>query len=889
MTRSAAGEQKSLLQTNAFSLRLTRVAEQLLTDPDRAELVFNLLSQVVFPTQRGEAFPYLVPIVGEDAEPVADSEENAELRSLSRILAEAAVACEKSDQLQSVLEQRRKVLGADLATELVAVHLAMQTSDAEAAGKALSAMAGLTQSRLSDGTVQPKVFPADQTIEVANLLLHASLPAADLIGNDPVTHSIFSELLHRAGNSRPLALHSGLFRRITQHLCTQPSPSMKARMQILDSYFKSVRRIDVNPMRLAAARREGEARKQLLNWAFAEPQLETAAVLLRQTAESIKNQGLKHDQEQDLVQTAIRLMKLSAGQRYELLCYVILADDESEVIDWSNYVLYAIPPPELRAAMPVLEQLRLLPTAHPDLPLTSLSLLLAQAAAETGKTDELVSRLRQRTKRPGDETHAMIGLAKAASGDLKTASRILAEVHHHLADQSSKTIPFASAFLAARLLDVDPELASQTLAQDLALVRASELHYVRTFFNRMLAKYGDHADRRAQAGSPLKHFLSVQVPHATRGESAFTDPVYAVDGKSIRYAGGSDENLLMLKYPLRGDYTFAYRCVHHGWSDSGLALGNIAYRRSGDKRFSAHGLIDRGISRFPCDAFLKERDVELSLRVRADKVSVYVDGDEILSDQVSAATPFVSIHLLASNVCEMADVRLEGDVQIPRQVDLVDDRLRGWSTHMLRASLPNINLSISPDEDSAAAKRIRQTTPAQEATRRAWFADKGILKSGRPEPNAPAGMAHIQYLRPLCSGETISYEFRYLPGSLEVHPVIGRTVLLLRAAGVKLRWLPVAESQESSGLDPTHEIDPAAGEAADHFKLKPNEWNQVKLTATESGVSLNVNGADICHVRCGREQKFGVFHEKQRACEIRNIVLSGSWPQAVPENLMQPK
>ncbi len=113
--------------------------------------------------------------------------------------------------------------------------------------------------------------------------------------------------------------------------------------------------------------------------------------------------------------------------------------------------------------------------------------------------------------------------------------------------------------------------------------------------------------------------------------------------------------------------------------------------------------------------------------------------------------------------------------------------------------------------------------------------------------------------------------------------------MLIRDTGVKLRWLPIAESQESKWLDPTHEVQPADTNRSGNYKLKPDDWNQVKLTATENGVILAINGANVCRVAAASEQKSGVFHEKQRMCEIRNIVLSGRWPKTVPANLLQLK
>ena len=357
---------------------------------------------------------------------------------------------------------------------------------------------------------------------------------------------------------------------------------------------------------------------------------------------------------------------------------------------------------------------------------------------------------------------------------------------------------------------------------------------------------------------PLKHFVAVQVPYASRPESPTTSSLFVVRDGSLRVAGGADQNLMMLKYPLAGDYTFEYRNIRHGWSDSGTAFAGVVYNTaSWDESISAVGLVSRGSSKFPCDAYDKQGPTDLSLRFSGDQIHVGVNGKEFVTDKRSTGMPFVAAHMNGMSICDMANIRVEGNPTIPCEVNMIDDRLRGWAFQIYFGSLPSLDLPIAPDEDPDSARASRQSTPEEEASQRTWFTDNGTLKTGQRAPYGNlGGMGHLQYLRPLCVGESISYEFRYEPDKLEVHPTLGRTAILLRPDGIKLRWLQHRGSQESVGIDPLNEVAPSTWlEGKDKYALKVDDWNRVKLTADDGGVIVAVNGQPICHVGVGVEQE----------------------------------
>ncbi len=60
-------------------------------------------------------------------------------------------------------------------------------------------------------------------------------------------------------------------------------------------------------------------------------------------------------------------------------------------------------------------------------------------------------------------------------------------------------------------------------------------------------------------------------------------------------------------------------------------------------------------------------------------------------------------------------------------------------------------------------------------------------------------------IRPLLEGETLSYEFFYDEGSIDVHPTLGRLAFLLEAGGVRIRWM-TALTDEWTGLEPDNAV-----------------------------------------------------------------------------------
>src|SRR5262249_57914516 len=71
-------------------------------------------------------------------------------------------------------------------------------------------------------------------------------------------------------------------------------------------------------------------------------------------------------------------------------------------------------------------------------------------------------------------------------------------------------------------------------------------------------------------------------------------------------------------------------------------------------------------------------------------------------------------------------------------------------------------------------------------------------------------------------------------------------------------------------------------------QLNPRQWNAVKLSLAGDKVAIELNGQAVyelpMELALGRQ--FGLFHYKdQTSAQVRNIILTGRWPDAVPDRL----
>ena len=142
--------------------------------------------------------------------------------------------------------------------------------------------------------------------------------------------------------------------------------------------------------------------------------------------------------------------------------------------------------------------------------------------------------------------------------------------------------------------------------------------------------------------------------------------------------------------------------------------------------------------------------------------------------------------------------------------------------------------------------------------------------------------SHLAYIRPCLDGETVAYEFFHEDGKTTAHPTLGRLAFLMESSGVRLHWL-TSNANEWTGLEPDNTlVEPLNRRGPRSLPLKSGEWNTVTMKLAKDKVSITLNGEEVYERPLddfsGRH--FGLYHDRnQSAVQVRNVVLSGDWPE----------
>ncbi len=368
-----------------------------------------------------------------------------------------------------------------------------------------------------------------------------------------------------------------------------------------------------------------------------------------------------------------------------------------------------------------------------------------------------------------------------------------------------------------------------------------------------------------------------------------------------------------------------------------IAMSSLGYRHMGsvNKKF---------------DKYKQGEWNQYRVKRTAKDFQVFVNGEAAVTIPVGeSATPFFGLGAKSYRSSSFDELKISGKIEIPRTVDLCKPRLAGWSSYYTQQLLEPIQLmarvesSIDAD-DSNDNEYGRQgydfeSLEAQNVPYRyvqengdaaySWMFRDGVLESNdqklareakreeleaggtviepyirqmiEKEPSKPRSIGFIYYQRPLCDGETLELEFyqdsqpdlvegksRSLP--LSISPAIGRTAMLLDQPEVALRWIVGAGEHEWLGTDLEQRvIDP---QARQHSKaqIKEKDWNAIAIHWNKGVAKLSINGQDVYERKwdVNVAPQFGLYHNpKQSQVRIRNVRLSGNWPETLPENLFE--
>jgi hypothetical protein len=355
---------------------------------------------------------------------------------------------------------------------------------------------------------------------------------------------------------------------------------------------------------------------------------------------------------------------------------------------------------------------------------------------------------------------------------------------------------------------------------------------------------------------------------------------------------GTDYSVLMLRYPLAGDFTISFRARDAQYREGAATFGGrliefLQYR--GGLQIS--GLGKRSTSMVETDALVKNRFNAIRLIRKGDTLTVHV-ADKFHEELAVPAGEFPFFGLGANHFHETSfdSLAIEGDVTIPRSVDLLAPSLAGWSARFKGERLPALALLPEhepPADDDKITYDWRLVDGALESIDRTSDGKPAKSKQARPQREAL-----IRYLRPLGDGEQISLEFFHEPGKRTIAPALGRIAMLLDGGKVALHWITTDPAGIVTGVDDANRALDAQADELQTVALKDNDWNQLTLKLDGDVLTLAINGQDAYRrtweAEAGRQ--FGLFRDPtQFHVRVRNVKLSGPWPEKLPADLFELK
>ncbi|MBS0203478.1 MAG: DUF1583 domain-containing protein [Planctomycetes bacterium] len=552
-------------------------------------------------------------------------------------------------------------------------------------------------------------------------------------------------------------------------------------------------------------------------------------------------------------QMLFRLNALPAGDRYRLLKSWTLPTKERLAVRHFVGVIPDAPPPRvfLQESLPPLEE-----------PVISTIVLLVDAAREADRLAELATELRPLVERnvPGAASlDQLVAVVRDGGGAVRP--RLSAA--------------YDEAEVGRLLLDAQPSAS----------------------FNKVLWGYRSNAlaviERTGAALKPsadpgLKHWVPVDLAAASNSNPFSSTSWWIALDDRIGHVCSPWVDHLVFAYPLRGTFEISCESFNGLWSEANVGFGGLMFEawNQGSSRNQVFPINAHESLLGPKAMEFRNQFNRVTIRVAPDYLEALGNNDVLLEDfSPSTTSPFLLLR--TTWLSAFRKLRILGEVTIPREVSLLSGRrMEGWMTSYYNESQPTeLSVRMEPDK----------FTRTDDPNAHDWSTIDSVLHGRRfadlNSPNRQSGYQHGEswayYHRPLRADERIQYEFFYHPGDegIEVHPTLDRIAFLLRPEGVKLHWLTANRTTEQGEgwIATDNEVEePANRRGPTPLLLKSEEWNTAAVEIRGGEVRVELNGQLVyerpLEANCGT--RFGLYHDRTRtSVKVRNVVLSGDWPE----------
>lgn len=575
-----------------------------------------------------------------------------------------------------------------------------------------------------------------------------------------------------------------------------------------------------------------------------------------------------------LLQAKQSTRKLTPAERYNMWFTWSMPKENRQTIRLSSGLAtsYPIPPQELLPPNTVVDE--------PSIGLQSNLVELVNAAAEFGKLDELA----EKTSKLVDEKLANAKLLQALiwtkQGNVdqvsKTFTEMLTELPKRLkVTDSGQTVPNIApeALLFQECLRTE---ALRPFAQSVFIPFRSALRKAsRTDYESALNEEVVRHLIPSQSGRPvLANWISSKLSNPNQTE------LWEARGTQIVFAGCSESASTKLwQYPLDGDFMISFDVgrTNVGAGDGGFGGLQLDIENSRLVSPSGHDFISRRFTNLPENGLTR-----VAIELSGGKIRYLVDGREVYQEQHSGTYPWLNVSASRNQTVFWQNFSVEGAPSIPREVSLLKgDSMDGWNCQFMNGTQPRKRLM---NEKAAGENDAVTYYQNEEPTEFDWQAKNDVLVgTAKPASSDSTAAAWIYYQRALRDGESIRYQYFYRAFGTVAHPALGRLAFLLAPEGVKTRFIFDGEAAAKRfGLELENlKLESQYQKNSGSLPLKSNEWNDVELKLVGSNVQIMLNGSLVFErpVDESMSTLFGFYRQKHQDSMIRNIRLSGNWPE----------
>ena len=363
--------------------------------------------------------------------------------------------------------------------------------------------------------------------------------------------------------------------------------------------------------------------------------------------------------------------------------------------------------------------------------------------------------------------------------------------------------------------------------------------------------------------------------------------IWLTHEEHIQRLTGPGDDLLLFKYPLTGNFEFKGEVTAKDHGGAGMTYGGLSF--DADPTLFTVRDVQRGYFEKRQWPFVAPKESRMFNRVNIRGTPEKITFLSNLhpgwngTPATCLGSPWLGLHGFGDGRVYFRNLEIVGKPVIPRQVRMADSSdLRGWTA----AYGETVPKAVQPFLPGPAVNG----PVAPEATD--WHVVNGILH-GRMAvaPKAEkVAQSHLTYMRPLLDGESVSYEFFHEDGKTTVHPTLGRLTFLIEPGGVRMHWL-TDNDNEWTGLAANNAIvEPLNRRGPRSLPIKNADWNKVTMKLTDEKISLSLNDEEIYlrPVEDISNRHIGFYHDRNKsAVQIRNVVLSGNWPEQLSVEQLQ--